>query len=220
MEFTCPLCQSPHATRLALVQAKGRSRSRGWSLTGGIGVILSLALTFITLPFRFFGFGAITRNLSHTETVLARETAPPRRVPVLKMALLGWVPVYLFLSPFLAGLEVSLAARDPHFGVLLNNLVGLGMLVFYIASIVAGNYYNRKVWPKVEAVWQRTFLCGRCGANYIVPAFDPYGQRPVRSDRLGRGRSRFSRRDGLPRAEQPEAQEQVRAKAEQDLDRG
>ena len=217
MEFTCPLCHSPHATRLALVQAQGRSRSRGWSLTGGIGVILSLAFTLITLPSRFFGFGAITRNLSHTETVLARETAPPHRVPVLKMALLGWIPVYLFFGLFLTGLEVSLAARDPHFGVLLGDLIGLGMLAFYIASIVAGNHYNRKVWPKIEAVWQRTFLCGRCGANYIVPDFDPYGQRPVRSDQLGQGGSRFSRRDGLPRAEQPEAQEQACAKAEQDL---
>ncbi len=219
MEFTCPLCHSQHATRLALVQAKGRSRSRGWSLTGSIGVMFSLALTLITLPFRFFGFGAITRNLSHTETILARETAPPRRVPVLKMALFGWIPVYIFIGPPLTGLVMSLAARSPHLSVLLDNLIGLSLLAFYIASIVAGIYYNRKVWPKIEAVWQRTFLCGRCGANYIVPDFDPYGQRPVRSDQLGQGGSRFARRDGLPRAEQPEAQEQARAKAEQDLGR-
>ncbi len=219
MEFTCPLCHSHHATRLALVQAKGRSRSRGWSLTGGIGVMLSLALTLITLPFRFFGFGALTRNLSHTETVLARETAPTHRVPVMKMALFGWIPVYFFFGLPLTGLGASLAARDPYFGVLFDNLIGLGILAFYIASIAAGDYYNRKVWPKIEAVWQRTFLCGRCGANYIVPDYDPYGQRPVRSDQLGQGGSRFARRDGLPRAEQPEAQEQARAKAEQDLGR-
>ncbi|GBE49205.1 hypothetical protein BMS3Bbin13_00104 [bacterium BMS3Bbin13] len=219
MQFTCPLCHSHHATRLALVQAKGRSRSRGWSLTGGVGGMFSLALTFISLPFRFLGFGGIARNLSYTETVLARETAPPHRVPVLKMALFGWIPVYIFFGLPLTGMAISLAARDPYFGSLFNSLIGIGMLAFYIASLVAGDYYNRKVWPLLEAVWQRTFLCGRCGANYIVPDYDPCGRRPVRSDQIGQGGSRFSRRDGLPRAKQPEAQEQARAKAEQDLGR-
>jgi len=201
MDFTCPLCGSHHATRLALVQAKGRSRSQSWSLTAGGGGIFSLALAFLTLPFKLFGFGSITRTRGTSETFLASETAPPAPIPIGKFVVVALVVTTMMMS-MVSGIQATSLAVHNGLGIVIGNLATFGVLAFFIASIVAANRYNRTVWPQKEAEWQRTFLCGRCGATYVVPEYSPDGVKPVRSDRIGKG-------GGLPKTAPPDIRDTI-----------
>lgn len=233
LDIDCPLCGSRHTERSALAWSKGLSHTR--STTLGIGGLLALpfqALTGAAGPMMialwplfllksFLGFGLFAaRSWGVSQSVYSAESAPPYRFPALKAALLApFAALFLFLTLSLAAavaIHLHLwanAIQAP--GALearLNPLLpflGIGSIAICAGVVVLGVAYNRKVWPKREAVWQRSFLCKRCGASFVVPGYDPVGENAVRSDRAGRGGL-------LPLAGSPADREAARGKAKDD----
>ncbi|MHB8410002.1 MAG: hypothetical protein ACYDHY_18305 [Acidiferrobacterales bacterium] len=203
MDIRCPLCHSEDTKRLALVQAEGRSRTKGVTVGGGFGGGLSLAgmaLSAVFFPIKVLFGVFVGVNRSRSATDLAAETAPPRRAPAWLMATLGLIPSF-WISQFIGTRFHS---------DFMQSVVWTGLFfILYGGATFAAFYYNRKAFPKREASWQRTFLCQRCGANFVVAEYDPYGMNAVRSDRLGTG-------NALPIAEQPQARETAEAKADAD----
>ncbi|PZP62052.1 MAG: hypothetical protein DI596_04280 [Azospira oryzae] len=230
MRIVCPLCDSNRSERLALTWSRGLSHSttntvgvslmgflRGLNpmniLDGGIfGVVTYYfrLLGLVFLPFlAFFGLGFhLARSWGTSRTVLSAETRPPWRFPVVRAALYGvgfvFIGVYLLLMahglvPWFRRLDMNLYMNS-----------GLVFLLCLAAAVVfLGHVYNERVWKPKEAVWQRSFLCRRCGAVFAVPEFDPVGENPVRSDRAGMGGL-------LPLAGAPETRRAARAKAQSD----
>lgn len=228
LDIDCPLCGSRHAERAALVWAKGLSRSRSSTLGAGgllalpFQVILggaspfSLAMMPILLPAlllkSFFGFGLFAaRSWGESQTVLSAEARPPFRFPIWKAVLMApFAALTLTAVCLLVAMALSAAYGLPK--SLLEAaapLILIACAALCAAVVALGAAYNRRVWPGREAVWQRSFLCKRCGANFVVPDYDPVGENAVRSDRAGRGGL-------LPLAGAPETRAQARAKAESD----
>ncbi|MHB8252131.1 MAG: hypothetical protein ACYDEV_00170 [Acidiferrobacter sp.] len=236
MEITCPLCESHKSQRLALTYAKGASKSRSKSifvLAGGGASPLLMGLGFILFPisapllalrFLFMGFGGMYTT-TKTETLLAAESRPPKRLGrffiflmafcffmVTTVVIVDNAPrIIMPILPFFATL------RHGHWhGPFRFTPLALEALVWVIveyiglrAGLKAARHYNDVVWAQKEAAWQRSFLCKRCGAHFLVPDYDPIGVNRVRSDKAGTG-------EYLPRAETPEQRAAVIAKAQTD----
>lgn len=233
LDIDCPLCGSRHTERSALAWSRGLSRTQsstlgvgGWlalpfhGLTGGASPLLVVLWPLLLLK-SFLGFGLFAaRSWGRTQSVYSAEAAPPYRFPALKAALLApFAALFLFLALSFAAMvaiHVYLEANGiREFGALdarlkaLLPLLAVFSFAVCAAVMVFGVFYNNKVWPKREAVWQRSFLCKRCGANFVVPDYDPVGENAVRSDRAGRGGL-------LPLAGSPADREAARGKAKDD----
>lgn len=215
MNFTCPNCHNRHVKRLALLWAEGLSKTRSNHVSVGVGGVFdflkSLPYLLIGLPliliwsvfagaFSFLGtFFMIGRSWGTSQTVLSEESKPPYRFRVGIAALKGLAFVLVF--GFVAMVWVQSEARShPAFmetvawmfpfdkSFFTAVIFGLTpVLAIYAGGLWLGVHYNRHIWPKREAVWQRSFFCNRCGTVFVVPDFTPAGSNVIRSDRAGKG---------------------------------
>jgi len=230
VHIECPTCKSTHAERLVLTWAQGLSHQK--SITASIGAIFdgdaikrffigALALSFwpIGLPWMLITFVkpmvAISRTWGVSQTVLSAETKPPYRFRFWKYLLVGIALVVLAMSASatgpeflkMVGINVEVATRSHESVGRDALLVGAVMLALVSVGLYFGVRYNRTVWPLVEARWQRSFKCGRCGTIYLVPGFDPVGVNKVVSyGRIGKG-------ELLPRTHTEDQVKAVQAKA-------
>lgn len=202
LAIECPLCGDRHTERLALAWAKGLSRTE--STAAGVGATLmapfhavlgaasplSLAFWPFLLLKSFLGFGLfMAKSWGTSQSVYSRETRPPYRFPTLKAILVfpvAWVALLaIMLLALSIACELSGLGREGferHAG-----LAVAASLAACAAVVCLGVFYNRAVWPKREALWQRSFACKRCGAIFPVPEYHPEGGNAVRSDRAGEG---------------------------------
>ena len=237
MEIICPLCDSKKTQRLALTYAKGvsttSSTSVGVGASSGLLAVLGLVFLPFTIALGALGFARIGvfgfKTRGQTKTGLAAETEPPKKMAwgnVVLMALAYTVVIAVIGSwTYARGIPVFAHALLLHVApnatfatapLALQAFVVL-MVAFWTIILVGGLvlgfrgawHFNTKTWARREAGWQRTFLCKRCGANFLAADYDPIGVNVVRSDRLGTG-------EYLPRAETPEQRAAVSAKAASD----
>ncbi|TXF11578.1 hypothetical protein [Pelomicrobium methylotrophicum] len=180
---------------------------------GGIIGVVSyhfklLGLAFLPF-FAFFGLGLnLARSWGTSRTVLAAETRPPWRFPIVKATLYGVGFVFVGIFFLLMAHDLVPQLKPLNLNLYMNS--GLVLLICIAAAVILlGHVYNERVWKPKEAVWQRSFLCRRCGAVFAVPEFDPVGENPVRSDKAGKGGL-------LPLSGAPETRQAARAKAESD----
>ncbi|MHB8254973.1 MAG: hypothetical protein ACYDEV_15070 [Acidiferrobacter sp.] len=226
MKIDCPLCQGHRTERLALTYAKGVTHTVSNSVGvgaggGGGGGLMSLLFPLflpLSIPFfalKFLGVGVFgMRTWTRSSTLLAAESQPPKRLSYFKVFLMA--VAYFLAVPVLIGyLGIQVlqpitahAARVPveiFFGILILVAVFGGLFL----GIRGARAWNNVIWAPKEAGWQRSFLCQRCGAHFLVPDYDPIGVNVVRSDKAGTG-------EYLPRAETPEQRAAVIAKAQSD----
>ena len=231
MNFECPNCHSDHAQRLALVWSAGLAKTESKNVSAGVGFLrrLPLKAMFMLVPVAAMfapvaalymllksagsfigGFASIGKSWGTSQSVLSAEAKPPYRFIVWRGLLQGLA--FLFVAVF-ASAWASARYLFPHFNIpthpndiqiaaMLAAVFAPGLLIT-IAGMTLGIRYNLKVWPKREAVWQRSFQCSRCGTYYIQADFTPAGGNVVRSDRAGKGglMPRFDRGDDKVAAE-------------------
>ncbi|AOU98275.1 hypothetical protein BI364_10160 [Acidihalobacter yilgarnensis] len=216
MDFECPNCHSQQAKRLALTWASGLSKTKTKSVGAGAALffnhmpwsLVAMVFKWVVIPFTLaFSFPAVFVHAGYSwgtsQSVLSAATRPPWRFRVLRSLvqavfftlIVGWVfEVFGFWAS--AHALVSLFHINPQHAShaeqqrILYAAIGIPASVIasiVIAAFVLGIRYNLKVWPKREAVWQRTFSCQRCGTLYVVPEFTPAGENVVRSDRAEKG---------------------------------
>ena len=156
------------------------------------------------------GFALMGKSWGTSQSVLSAEAKPPYRFTVWRGLLRGLA--FLLVAALASG-WASTHYLFPHFNIpthpddlqiaLMLAVVFTPGLLITIAGVTLGVRYNLKVWPKREAVWQRTFQCERCGTHYIQADFSPAGDNVIRSDRAGKGglMPRFDRGDDKAVAE-------------------
>lgn len=236
MEIACPLCDSHKTQRLALTYAKGASKSRSKSLfvfAGGgtspllIGLSLlffPIAVPVLALRFLFMGLGGMYTT-TKTETLLATESRPPKRLGRGFIALMAFCYFFFtalvvvsfaptLITPILP--YVATLRHGHYYGMFRWVPLALEALVLIAVEAIGlrvglkgVRHFNDVVWAQKEAAWQRSFLCKRCGANFLVPEYDPAGINRIRSDQAGTG-------EYLPRVETSEQRETIVAKAQTD----
>lgn len=237
MEIICPLCESKKTQRLALTYAKGvsttSSTSAGLGASSGLLTVLGVLFLPLTIALAALGFARIGifgfKTRGQTKTGLAAETEPPKKMAwgnVVLMALAYTLVIVGIGSwTYARGIRVFVHALHLHVSSNVTFTTApfaaqafLVLMVTLWSAILLGGlalgfrgawHFNTKTWARREAGWQRTFLCKRCGGNFLAPDYDPIGVNVVRSDRLGTG-------EYLPRAETPEQRAAVSAKAASD----
>lgn len=157
MNMECTRCGSKELKKLSLIYTEGLSdlnaRSRGWGLlVGSSGADLA--------------FGKF-RTKGQIQTKLSEEVSPPRKWSYLKIALAGLIGL-LILEFILGYVDTFL-----HTGGNFNQQVAwfghawLGIIAVVLCFAVR---HNLGVYPHRYRVWNRSFMCRRCGHFLRLPA--------------------------------------------------
>jgi hypothetical protein len=153
----CPKCKSEDAVKLSLVYAAGlsdvetRSRGHGWALGDG-GLLL--------------GFGS-SKGTGTSQTQLSKLAAPPRKKKY-RHVILAWLIGLLMAGPLIDVFVAS--SRNPEallrrdfqiFAYIFSALVVLVLAILW--------RFNHVVFPRRLDVWNRSFMCQRCGEVFHPP---------------------------------------------------
>lgn len=184
MDILCPNCGHHKTKRAALVYGSGTTEHRFSAFAASLSLPQMLAaftllagLWWVILPAMFIG-GGITAfaGRGRSATLIASANKPPRKIPSW-LIYLGGATTALFLPLIVVGLfEIPLNA-----GVWYVVIMALSAILS-VTLARAMLKYNNTTWGEHEAIWQRTFMCNRCGTRFIKSEFDPVGVNVVRSD--------------------------------------
>lgn len=146
MSHACPSCKDENTQRLSLAYESGRSdvnsHSRGVGVgigRGGIGVGVG---------------GSKTRGTSQTE--LSKKAAPPNKKSYWRIVKI-W-----FVCTIVAQLVGGMMNSSWLTNVSVLATSGAALYFSYLAY-----KFNNKDWPVLVKNWQETFMCSRCGHNFI-----------------------------------------------------
>ena len=92
---------------------------------------------------------AMKNGAAPTQSALSKSAAPP--------ALKPWVPWAVLTIAAFGVVIVSLRDDEP------TGLIPLGVAVFAMLRWVRGVWYNKMVYPGLQALWQKSSMCSRCG---------------------------------------------------------
>ncbi|MGH9440281.1 MAG: hypothetical protein ACRD22_21035 [Terriglobia bacterium] len=158
MNIECPKCGSTEFTKLSLIYAEGFSkleaRSRGWGLiVGSDGADLA--------------FGKF-RTKGQIQTKLSQKLSPPRKWSYWKIAFGGLVG--LLVLEFILGYVDTFLRVGGNFN---QQLAWLGYsYIGAVAFILCLAFrYNFGVFPRRYHLWDRSFMCRRCG--HILELLQP-----------------------------------------------
>ncbi|MDE3021388.1 MAG: hypothetical protein KGI54_05965 [Pseudomonadota bacterium] len=222
MKIKCPLCESEHSTRLVMGYAQGLSRTRTRTISiGGLfsvplmplitgGLFLTSFLTWpIAIPYFLFKLfrpiALFSKSRGTSQNMISVQSQPPYRFPVGKYMLYGFMffGVVIMAAGFMFRVYHLASGERAVFNVSIE-LITLALVVFVIMK---GKAYNNKIWPLLEAAWQRSFMCKRCGGIFLVPEYDPVGVNAVSSYKG------WKKGSLLPESHTQEQKEAVEAKA-------
>ncbi len=147
----CPKCKSDDAIKLSLVHAAGLSEiqtsSRGHTLAlGDAGLLL--------------GSGHSTAT-GASQTLLSKVAAPPRKKPYWHV-ILAWLIGLAIGGSLILDLNVYTVNPDAH--VRHQFHVFAYIFSFLVAFVLAVLWrYNRRILPRQRELWNRSFMCRRCG---------------------------------------------------------
>ena len=155
----CPKCKSEDVVKLSLVHAAGlsdiqfHSRGHAWALGDG-GLLL--------------GFGS-SKAIGTSQTRLSKLAEPPskKRYRYLILAwLIGLVmagPLIDAFNAYAVNPEAALRAEFQIFAYVFSALVALVIAILW--------RFNRSIFPRRREIWNRSFMCRRCGAIFQASAF-------------------------------------------------
>ena len=102
------------------------------------------------------GFGmARSRTRGVSQTAMSKKAAPPEKKRYAK-PLVTMFALYAVMS--------IMASGTPAFA----NMAALVWLCSSVAWIAYASNYNSTTWPPLKAVWDRAYLCNRCGHMFTV----------------------------------------------------
>lgn len=146
MSHACPSCKDENTQRLSLAYESGLSdvntRSSGVGVgigRGGLGVGVG---------------GSKTRGTSQTE--LSKKAAPPNKKSY-------WRIVKFWFVGTLVAAWVASGANS----ALLQNLAAIATSSAALYFCYQVFVFNSNDWPVLVKNWQATFMCSRCGHNFI-----------------------------------------------------
>ena len=217
MDIKCPLCGSRHSERLPLTWSKGKSHTTTntvsvggfWSLNK-IGMVLFGSMVWpLALPLFLLKMMSpvllFSRSWSTTQNVLSKQTEPPYRFPFWHYFWIGFALILIAsqVTVFPAMIWHWSPSKETVYRELLTALA----VVVVAVALWLGHLYNKEKWPLMEAEWQRSFMCKRCGGIFIVPEYDPVGVNRVASYQEGKKGTL------LPQSHTQDQQDAVHAKA-------
>ena len=156
----CLQCGSTDLTKLSLVYEQGSStlhaRSDGLGLaiwTGGANLVLRRA-----------------RTKGEIETILSKRVSPPHKWSYWKTVVGGLIG--LMVLEFTLGYAHTFLGFGGNFNRQLPWLLWsyLCLLVFVLSMVV---WYNSLVFPEQYRIWDRSFMCRRCGHVIQVELITP-----------------------------------------------
>jgi hypothetical protein len=160
MNIECPQCGSTEFTKLSLVYAQGFSnleaRSRGLGLVFGSGG-----------PDIAFGRAKTKGQL---QSKLSEAVSPPRKWSIWRVFFWGLVgfPCVEFAFESLGG-TLSLSGLWSNFSTDVTWLV-YGYLALMTLVLLLTLWHNYGIFPARRRVWDRSFMCRRCG--HVVEVSD------------------------------------------------
>lgn len=147
----CPKCKSEDAVKLSLVYAAGlsdvKTRSRGHGLALGDGGLL-------------LGFGS-SKAAGTSQTQLSKLASPPHKKRY-RHVILAWLIGLLMAGPLVDVFTASAANPD---AVLRHDFQIFAYISTAIVALilVALWSFNRTIFPRKRDIWNRSFMCRRCG---------------------------------------------------------
>ncbi len=150
MNIECPQCGSTELTKLSILYEQGLSMLRARS--GGLGLAIGAGGADLFL--------GKARTKGEIQTRLSERVSPPRKCSYWKIVVGGLIG--LMVLEFILGYTHTFLGYGGNFNRQLSWLVWsyLGLLIFVLAFVV---WYNSWVFPKRHQIWDRSFMCGRCG---------------------------------------------------------
>ena len=151
----CPKCNSDECTKLSLVYLNGisdirtRSRGRGFDFRETAGA-----------------FSFKSRGRGTFQTHLSKLAGPPRKLPYRNVILwwaLGLAILYWLFGELVWIHELSAVRSVTLFPQYAHAYSGAALLVLALLG-----WYNRLVRPRRLRLWERSFMCERCG-NIFQP---------------------------------------------------
>lgn len=144
MELSCPVCRSTDVRRVSLIFKHGTSTLNLSGSTLGIGAARG-----------HLGIGVgETATSGSQQSLLAQELAPPRmRRPEDGRWLL------------MLGVTVSLIGLSGTWG---GGAIVFGLFIALIGGALfkQATDWNKREYPELQARWERSFLCLRCGGQF------------------------------------------------------
>lgn len=142
LSLTCPKCQSPNTTKLSLVWQDGLSHINAKT----IGAVYA----------RGPGLGGAYTS-GTVQSASSRWAQPPEKLPVF------WpIAVFFGLNVVLLAVVYLIFSVPAWLDLVLNWL----WLPPSIGNVVVATRYNRKIYPRERAAWNRAFRCNRCGTIF------------------------------------------------------
>lgn len=169
MNIECPQCGSTELKKLSIIHAAGLSdlnaRSRGWGLLVGSGGA-------------DLGFGSF-RTRGEVQTRLSQKLSPPRKWSYLKILFGGLMGI--FILEFILGYFDTFLRFGGNFD---RQLTWFGYGWLGIIAFILCITFRHNVWtvPKRYQVWDRSFMCRRCGQILLRPQPDGRESQAVRRD--------------------------------------
>lgn len=160
MNIECQQCGSMQFKKVSLVYTEGLSdlnaRSRGWGLLLGSGGA-------------DLGFGSF-RTKGEIQTRLSQRVSPPRKWSYWKIVLGGLIG--LIVLEFLLGYIDTFLRVGENFN---RQLTVFGYTWIGAIAVILCMTFRHNVWtmPKRRRLWDRSFMCRRCGC--VLQRLDPGG---------------------------------------------
>lgn len=147
MSFECPACHSENTNKLSMTYEAGLSNIK--TRTTGLGVGVGRGGIGLGIG------GGKTKGTTQTQE--SQRAAPPPKKRFIK-------PLALIL---IITVVVSLVVGKNH---ILQPVISIVWLLSSVGWIAWAVYYNTKQWPALKLIWDKSFICNRCGQ-----VFQPYG---------------------------------------------
>ena len=150
MNMECQQCGSTEFTKLSLINEQGSSTLDAHS--GALGLAIGTGGADLVL--------GQARTKGEIQTKLSNRVSPPHKWSYWKTVVGGLIG--LMVLEFMLGYAHTFLGYGGNFNQQLSWLVWsyLGLLVFVLGFVV---WYNSRVFPKRHRIWDRSFMCRRCG---------------------------------------------------------
>lgn len=147
--YDCPTCGSANTTRVSLAYERARSDSVGFGMTTQ---------------------GKVAVMVSASQSLSARDCAPPE----LRGSILG--TLFLLIAYGATGFGILLFilawfGDEPSIFPIAGFLLFFGMIALIAAHLSisgADREWNRQEYPRLRAMWEREWICFRCGRRWHV----------------------------------------------------
>ena len=155
----CPKCKSEDAVKLSLVHAAGlsdvKTRSRGHGLALGDGGLL-------------LGFGS-SKAAGTSQTQLSKLAAPPHKKRYRRV-ILAWLIGLLMAGPLIDVFTASELNPDAllRHDFKLSVYISFAVVAFILVALWS---FNRTIFPRRCELWNRSFMCRRCGEIFQASGF-------------------------------------------------